>query len=90
MTISKKSISAMCNIIIDRIEIKQVNKFETLGNLITSDAKSDQEIKQRIGITKTDVKSMSNMLAARNINNQTKLRFTKCYIWSTMMYGCEA
>ena len=29
------------------------------------------------------------MLTARDINNQTKLRFIKCYIWSTMFYGCE-
>ena len=45
MTISKKSISPMCSIEIDRIAIKQVDKFEYLGSLITSDVKSDQEIK---------------------------------------------
>ena len=52
MTISKESISPMCNIEIDRIVIKQVDKFEYLGSLITSDAKSDQDIKRRIGIAK--------------------------------------
>ena len=57
MTISKKNISPKCKIEIDGIEIKQVEKFEYLGSLITSDAKSDQEIKLRIGIAKTAFKS---------------------------------
>ena len=89
ITISKKNVSPKCKIEIDGIEIKQVGKFEYLGSLITSDAKSDQEIKRRIEIAKTAFKSMSNVLTARNINNQTKLRLIKCYMWSTMMYGCE-
>ena len=89
MTISKKNVSPKCKIEIDGIEIKQVEKFEYLGSLKTSDAKSDQEIKRRNGIAKTAFKSMSNVLTARKINNQTKLRLIKCYIWSTMIYGCE-
>ena len=90
ITISKKSVSPKCNLDIDGIKIKQVEKFEYLGSLVTSDAKSDQEIKRRIGIAKTAFKGMSNMLTARDINNQTKLRIIKCYIWSAMLYGCEA
>ena len=70
-------------------EIPYLLEIPYLGILITSDAKSDQEIKRRIGIAKTAFKSMSKVLTARNINNQTKLRLIKCYIWSTMMYGCE-
>ena len=89
MTISKKNVSPKCKIEIDGIEIKQVEKFEYLGSLITSDAKSDQEIKRTIGITKTAFNFMSNVLTARNINNQTKVRLRKCYVWRTMMYGCE-
>ena len=56
---------------------------------MTSDAKSDQEIKRRSGIAKTAFKCMSNVLTARNINSQTKLRLIKCYIWSTILYACE-
>lgn len=32
---------------------------------------------------------MSNVLTARAINIQTKLRLIKYYMWSTMIYGCE-
>lgn len=51
MTISMNT-SPKCKIEIDGIEIKQVEIFEYLGTLIPSDAKSDQEIKRRIGIAK--------------------------------------
>ena len=52
MTISKKNAIPKCKIEIDELEIKQIEKFEYLGSLITLDAKSDQEIKRRIGIAK--------------------------------------
>ena len=48
MTVSKKNLSPKCKLDIDGTEIKQVDKFEYLGSLLTSDAKSDQEIKRRI------------------------------------------
>jgi len=38
MTISKKSVSPKCNLDIDGIKIKQVENFEYLGSLVTSDA----------------------------------------------------
>ena len=89
MTISKKRVSPKCKLDIDGIKIKQVENFEYLGSLVTSDAKPDQEIKRRIVIAKTAFKGMSNVLTARDINNQTKLRLIKCNIWSAMFYGCE-
>ena len=89
MNISKKIVIPKCKLDIDGIIIKQVEKFEYLGSLIALGAKSDQEIKRRIGIAKTAFKGISNVLTARDINNQTKLKLIKCYIWSTMLYGCE-
>ena len=89
MTISKRSVSPKCKLDINGMKIKQEEKLEYIGTLVTSDAKSNQEIKRRIGNAKTAFKGMSNVLTARDINNQTKLRLIKCYIWSTMLYGCE-
>ena len=84
MTISQKIVRSKYKLDIDAIKIKQVEKFEYLGSLVTSDAKSDQEIKRRIGIAKPAFKGMSNVLTARDINKQTKQKLIKCYIWSTM------
>ena len=77
MTISTRSVSPKCKLDIDEIKIKQVKRFEYLRSLVTSYANSDQEIKQRIGIAKTAFKGMPNVLTARDINNQTKLRLIK-------------
>ena len=55
MTISKKSVSPKCKLDIDGIKIKLVEKFEYLVSLVKSDAKSDQEVKQRIGIEKNSI-----------------------------------
>ena len=55
VTVSKKNVSPKCKLEIDGTEIKQVVKFEYLGSLIASDAKSDQEIKQKIGIAKNSI-----------------------------------
>ena len=32
---------------------------------------------------------MNIILTARNINIAVRLRVLKCYIWSTLLYGCE-
>ena len=52
MTVSKKNVSPKCKLEIDGVEIKQVDKFEYLGSLITSDAKSDQEINEELELQK--------------------------------------
>lgn len=76
----------------DRTAIKQVYKFEYQESFKIKNLRwiSDQEIERRIAIAETVFKSMSNVLSARLINSHTKLKLIKCYIWSTMMYGCEA
>ncbi|XP_069985631.1 uncharacterized protein [Penaeus vannamei] len=89
MPISRKNTSPKSKIEMNGIEVKPVEIIEYLRSLITSDAKSDQEIKRRIGIPKTTFKSMPGVLSPRNINYQTKRRLIKCYTWSTTMHGRE-
>jgi len=69
--------------------VQQVDKFSFLGSLITSDGKSEQEIKKRIAMAKTSFQRMKSILTSRSINIGTRTRILKCYIWSTMLYGCE-
>ena len=90
MIISKKNVSPKCKLEVDGREIKQIEKFEFLGSLVTSEAETDQEIKQRTRIAKIAFKGMPNVLTARNINNLTKPRVVKCCVWNTMLYICRA
>ena len=33
---------------------------------------------------------MKSLLSSRKININTRMRLTKCYVWSTLLYGAEA
>ena len=33
---------------------------------------------------------MEKVLTSRSINMCTKMRLLKCYVWSTLLYGCES
>ena len=53
MVISKAKVPPKCSIFINGKEVQQVESFSYLGSLITSDGKSEHDIKQRIGKAKT-------------------------------------
>jgi hypothetical protein len=89
MVISNKKKAPECKIYIHGREIKQVDQFSFLGSLMTSDGKSDQEIKRRIAIAKTAFQSMKNVLTSKRMSVRARCRILKCYIWSTLTYGCE-
>ena len=52
MTVSKKQSPPTCTLTANGIEIKHVEKFNYLGSFLTSDGKSDCEIKRRIALSK--------------------------------------
>ena len=52
MVLSKNINVPTCNIYLDNEKIKQVQEFEYLGSMITSNVKSDKDIKRRREIAK--------------------------------------
>ena len=66
MVISKSHVIPICNIFLDNIQIKQVNRFVYLGSLITSDGKCDEEIKRRIGMAKDAFNKMDKILKSHS------------------------
>ena len=78
-----------CQLTVGEREIKQVEKFSYLGSLITSDGRSDSEIKKRIGMSKAIFEKMGKILKNRKLSMKTKLRVLDCYIFSTLTYGSE-
>ena len=89
MLISRSKQTSKINISIEGNPIEQVEKMVYLGHIITETGKSDTEIKQRIAITKSAFTSLYKMLTSREVSLDTRMRLTKCYIWSTLLYGCE-
>ncbi len=89
MVFSKSQIIPGCKIDVHGKSLEQVKSFIYLGAMFTSDGKCDKEIRRRIGIAKSAFKAMENVLTSRTISLKVRLRVLKCYIWSTLLYGCE-
>ena len=69
-------------------QIEQVNCFKYFGSWITSDGRSDRDIRCRIDQAKQAFMDMRNLL--RNIGLGVRKSLFKCYIWSVLLYGCES
>ena len=66
-----------------------LESFSYLGSVVTSDGRSDHDIKQRIGRAKTVFGNMKKVLLSQRIKLTTRLRVLYCYVWSVLLYGCE-
>ena len=60
-----------------------------LGSITTEDGKSEVEIKRRIEIGRNAFNNMKSVLSSRNISMNTRMRLTKYYVLSTLLYGAE-
>ena len=89
MVISRKEDTPQIKLNIDGAEVKQVQNFKYLGQTICEDGKCDAEITKRIEIARSAFNSLKGALMSSNISLNTKKRIIKCYVWSTLLYGCE-
>ncbi|GFR90495.1 craniofacial development protein 2 [Elysia marginata] len=71
--------------------IEQIEQFKYLGQLITTDARSDDEIKSGITITKSAFTKLSHILTSKRGGLLTRLRviMMKCFVWSPFLYASE-
>ena len=89
MVISKDKTEKRCSLKIGDEMIKQVQRFNYLGSMITKDAKCDQEIRKRIGMAKTAFENLKSILKNNKLSMNTKIRVLNCYVISILTYGCE-
>lgn len=68
----------------------QVREFKYLGSIISEKVDCEKDIKTRITIAKTTFAKMKKILTNVSMNMKLRLRMLKCYVWSTLTYGCEA
>ena len=89
MVVSKERQPPTCNLICNGTGIEQVNSFNYLGSMLTSDGRCEKEIRRRIGMAKTSFNQMSPVLKDHKLSIPLKVRLLKCFIWSVLLYGCE-
>ena len=70
--------------------VKQVSTFKYLGYTIGERANSEMEIIKRIAMAKAAFAKLKPVLKSFSISIETRVRILRCYVWSTMTYGCEA
>ena len=90
MVFSKSITTPTCHIDVHGNILEQVQSFIYVGSLFSSDARCEKEIRRRIGIAKSSFTSMNKLFTSRNIDMAVRIRVIKCYVWSTLLYGCEA
>ena len=70
------------------VPLEQVTRFKYLGSWITDDAKSEVDIRAKIGLAKAAF-WQNKELMRRNIRFSTKIKILNCYVFSILNYGCE-
>nr|BDT61653.1 MAG: reverse transcriptase [Marsupenaeus japonicus endogenous nimavirus] len=90
MVTSKKALIPECCVMVNGIQIEQVNSFKYLGSWITSDGRSDTDIKYRIDLAKKAFMDMKNILCAHNIKIENRKYLFNYYIRPILLYGCES
>jgi hypothetical protein len=73
---------------IDQNQLENVEYFNYLGSMITSNTRCTREIKYRIAMAKTAFNKKKTLLTGKlDLNLRKKL--VKCYIWSIALCGAE-
>ena len=83
MVISKNDVVHRCQITINNAPVKQVSQFTYLGCLISEDARSEIEIKKRIGMAKRVFQRIQTLITNSHISKLTRARLMEAY----SMYG---
>ena len=74
---------------IGSIILKQAEKSNYLGSLITQIGRFDEEIK-RIGTAKNSFTKPKNIWKNKNLSSEIRKQMLDCYVLPILMYGCEA
>ena len=70
--------------------LQQVEKFKYLGSFIDRAAGCSQEIRARLGIARSALKSLNSLWKDRAMNKHFKLKLMKTLVWPIALYGCES
>ena len=90
MGITRRAQDLNVNIRMEGRHITQVEKYKYLGVMVMKDGKCETEVLKRIGMAKTSFNNMRKILTNMNIAMRLRMRLVKCFVWSILMYGCEA
>ena len=88
MVISKEP-DIRINVPIDGKELSQVDHFKYLGSFVTTDCKSNMDIRTKVAGAKRAFGEMKTILTNNKIPLPLRMRIHRCYVEPNMLYGCE-
>ena len=66
--------------------LNQVSSIKYLGSLVSEDGKCDPDIRVKIGMAKVALGQLTGLA----INIRTGVGVLKAYVWSVLLFGCQA
>ena len=90
MVLSKANENVRVNIRLKGEDLEQVEGFKSLGSYIARDGRCEEKIRARINMAKKAFQKIKSLVTNRAIPMGLRKRFLKTYVWSTLLYGCEA
>ena len=88
MAISKEP-DIRINVTIDGKELRQVDHFKYLGSFVTTDCKSNMDIRTKVAEAKRAFGEMKTILTNNKIPLPLRMPKHRCYVEPIMLYGCE-
>ncbi|CAG9837229.1 unnamed protein product [Diabrotica balteata] len=88
MIISKENITG-ANLYVNQMKIDYVSRYNYLGTIINESWDDTQQIKCRIGKTKSAFLIIRFVFKSHDLTIETKIRLLKCYVYSVFLYGVE-
>jgi hypothetical protein len=73
----------------DQKHPENVEYFNSLGSLITNDARYTREIKSRIAMAKAALNKKKAALFTSTLDLNLRKTLVNCYIWNVTLYGAE-
>ena len=89
MVVHKRE-SPACGLKIGDNTIKQVQKFNYLGSLLTENGKCDEEIKKRIWMTKDAFQKLQKIVENSKLSLDIRKWILDCYVKPILTYGSKS
>ena len=90
MVISKSETPPTRTLKLGDIKIEQVDNFNYLGSVVTSNGRCKNEIRRRISLAKEAFKKMKPILWDRKLSMPIKNRVLQTFVWPVILYGSES
>jgi hypothetical protein len=75
---------------LNNVPVEQVQSFNYLGSVITTDNNCSIEIKKRINVAKNTTQQLAPIWKSSDIGLQLKKQLMKSLDWSVVLYGAES